>query len=132
MSPRFATDVVTFYHPGFWDLDSADAVRDWAADHPDRFWRRVLDTLAETEVTGIELTFAPGDIDSALRAYGSAEAFRRELAAGAWPSSAPSSATATPPTGGMATTFPRSSPTPSAAPPSSPRWAPTSSSPDCR
>ncbi|MFF4029250.1 sugar phosphate isomerase/epimerase family protein [Streptomyces sviceus] len=80
MSPRFATDVVTFYHPGFWDLDSADAVRDWAADHPDRFWRRVLDTLAETEVTGIELTFAPGGIDSALRGYGSALAFRRELA----------------------------------------------------
>ena len=80
MSPRFATDVITFYHPGFWGLDSADAVRDWAADHPDRFWQRVLDTLAETEVTGIELTFAPGGIDSALRAYGSAKAFRRELA----------------------------------------------------
>ncbi|WP_329269661.1 sugar phosphate isomerase/epimerase [Streptomyces pseudovenezuelae] len=80
MSPRFATDVITFYHPGFWNLGSADAVRDWAASHPDRFWRRVLDTLAETEVTGIELTFAPGGIDSALRAYGSAQAFRRELA----------------------------------------------------
>ena len=80
MSPRFATDVITFHHPGFWDLDSAGAVRDWAADHPDRFWQRVLDTLAETEVTGIELTFAPGDIDSVLRAHGSAEAFRRELA----------------------------------------------------
>ena len=25
MSPRFATDVITFYHPGFWGLDSADA-----------------------------------------------------------------------------------------------------------
>jgi len=80
MSPRFATDVVTFHHPGFWDLDSADAVRAWAADSPDRFWGRVLDTLGETEVTGIELTFAPGGIDSALGAFGSAEAFRRELA----------------------------------------------------
>ncbi|MET7686472.1 sugar phosphate isomerase/epimerase [Streptomyces sp. NPDC005483] len=81
MSPRFATDVITFYHPGFWDLDSADAVRAWAAEHPDRFWQRVMDTLAETEVTGIELTFAPGDMNSALRAFGSAEVFRRELSA---------------------------------------------------
>lgn len=81
MSPRFATDVITFYHPGFWDLDSAAAVRDWAADHPDRFWQRVMHTLAETEVSGIELTFAPGDPDSALRAFGSAKAFRSELSA---------------------------------------------------
>jgi len=79
MNPRFATDVITFYHPGFWDLVSAEAVREWAVVHPDRFWERVMDTLAETEVTGIELTFAPGGIDSALRAFGSAEAFRREL-----------------------------------------------------
>ncbi|MGC0398950.1 sugar phosphate isomerase/epimerase [Streptomyces sp. SAI-126] len=81
MNPRFATDVITFYHPGFWDLESAEAVRDWAAAHPDRFWHRVMDTLAETEVTGVELTFAPGGMDSALRAFGSAEAFRRELSA---------------------------------------------------
>ncbi|WP_328751855.1 sugar phosphate isomerase/epimerase [Streptomyces sp. NBC_00285] len=81
MNPRFATDVITFFHPGFWDLESADAVRAWAAAHPDRFWQRVLDTLAETEVTGIELTFAPGDIGSAVRAFGSAASFRRELAA---------------------------------------------------
>ncbi|MEU1475248.1 sugar phosphate isomerase/epimerase [Streptomyces sp. NPDC005760] len=81
MSPRLATDVITFYHPGFWGLDSADAVRAWAAEHPDRFWQRVMETLAETEVTGIELTFAPGDMNSALRAFGSAEGFRRALSA---------------------------------------------------
>ncbi|MEU6351451.1 sugar phosphate isomerase/epimerase [Streptomyces sp. NPDC047072] len=80
MTPRFATDVITFYHPGFWGLESAEAVRDWAARHPDVFWERVMYTLAETDVTGIELTFAPGDLDSALRAFGSADGFRRELA----------------------------------------------------
>ncbi|MFF0013980.1 sugar phosphate isomerase/epimerase family protein [Streptomyces sp. NPDC005374] len=80
MNPRFATDVITFFHPGFWGLESADAVRVWAKAHPDRFWQRVMDTLAETEVTGIELTFAPGDIDSAVRGFGSAASFRRELA----------------------------------------------------
>ncbi|MEV0638380.1 sugar phosphate isomerase/epimerase [Streptomyces sp. NPDC050619] len=81
MTPRFATDVVTFYHPGFWGLDSPDAVRDWALAHPERFWERVMDALAEAQVTGIELTFAPGDIDSALRAFGDASSFRRALAA---------------------------------------------------
>ncbi|NEC91027.1 sugar phosphate isomerase/epimerase [Streptomyces sp. SID12501] len=81
MTARFATDVVTFYHPGFWDLTSADAVRDWASANPESFWHRVMDALAEAGVTGIELTFAPGDIESALRAFGSAPAFRRELTA---------------------------------------------------
>ena len=80
-APRFATDVITFYHPGFWGLDSADALRTWARDHPRPFWERVMDALAKAGVTGLELTFAPGDIDSALRAFGSAASFRRELAA---------------------------------------------------
>ncbi|WP_416962603.1 sugar phosphate isomerase/epimerase family protein [Streptomyces sp. Agncl-13] len=79
MTPRFATDVVTFYHPDFWGLPSADAVRAWALAHPERFWARVMDALDEAGVTGIELTFAPGDIESALRAFGSAQGFRREL-----------------------------------------------------
>lgn len=79
MSPRFATDIVTFYHPDFWDLPSADAVRAWALAHPELFWARVMDALDEAGVTGLELTFAPGDIASALRAFGSAQGFRREL-----------------------------------------------------
>lgn len=79
-APRFATDVITFYHPGFWGLESAEAVREWAARHPEVFWERVMSALAETEVTGIELTFAPGDLTSALRAFGSGDGFRRALA----------------------------------------------------
>ncbi|WP_328685653.1 sugar phosphate isomerase/epimerase family protein [Streptomyces sp. NBC_00343] len=79
MTPRFATDVVTFYHPDFWELPSPDAVRAWALAHPELFWARVMDALDEAGVTGIELTFAPGDIESALRAFGSAQGFRREL-----------------------------------------------------
>ncbi|WP_405854835.1 sugar phosphate isomerase/epimerase [Streptomyces sp. NBC_01515] len=79
MTPRFATDIVTFYHPDFWELPSADAVRAWALAHPELFWERVMDALDEAGVTGIELTFAPGDIESALRAFGSAQGFRREL-----------------------------------------------------
>ncbi|WP_210571582.1 sugar phosphate isomerase/epimerase [Streptomyces sp. GESEQ-4] len=79
MTPRFATDIITFYHPDFWGLESADAVRDWASANPESFWQRVMDALTEAGVTGIELTFAPGDIDSALRAFGSTRAFRRAL-----------------------------------------------------
>ncbi|MGW1752548.1 sugar phosphate isomerase/epimerase family protein [Streptomyces sp. NPDC002092] len=81
MTPRFATDVITFYHPDFWGLDSADALRDWARDHPRPFWERVMEALTQAGVTGLELTFAPGDIDSVLRAFGSAASLRRELAA---------------------------------------------------
>jgi len=80
-APRFATDIITFYHPEFWGLASADAFRDWATQHPDRFWERVLDALTEAGVTGLELTFAPGDIDSVLRTFGDAPSFRRDLAA---------------------------------------------------
>jgi inosose dehydratase len=76
---EFATDVITFYHPGFWGLESAEAFRAWAVENPEGFWQRVMDTLAEAGVTGIELTFAPGDIGSVLRAFGSAAAFRAEL-----------------------------------------------------
>ncbi|MFC8519287.1 sugar phosphate isomerase/epimerase family protein [Streptomyces sp. NPDC057257] len=81
MTPRFATDVITFYHPRFWSLDSAEAVRDWALAHPERFWERIMGALVESGVTGVELTFAPGDIASVLRAFGSASGFRGELAA---------------------------------------------------
>ena len=77
--PRFATDIITFYHPEFWGLESADAFREWAGKNPERFWERVLDALTEAGVTGIELTFAPGDIDSVLRTFGDAPSFRRDL-----------------------------------------------------
>ncbi|HTJ66132.1 MAG TPA: sugar phosphate isomerase/epimerase [Actinospica sp.] len=76
----FATDVITFYHPEFWGLDSAAALRSWAMENPREFWLRVMDALTEAGVCGIELTFAPGDIGSVLRAFGSAAAFRDELA----------------------------------------------------
>ncbi|MFF7469054.1 TIM barrel protein [Streptomyces sp. NPDC008092] len=79
MTPRFATDIITFYHPDFWGLGSDGAVRDKALADPVAFWERVMDALTESGVTGIELTFAPGDIGSVLRAFGSASAFRREL-----------------------------------------------------
>lgn len=79
MSTRYATDMITFYHPGFWGLGSTEELFDWATAHPDAFWDKVMGTLADTGVAGIELTFGPGNIDNVLKAFGSAKAFRAEL-----------------------------------------------------
>jgi inosose dehydratase len=77
--PHFATDIITFYHPAFWGLETPDKVRELALADAGAFWARILDALALAGVTGVELTFAPGDIESALRAFGSASSFRRAL-----------------------------------------------------
>ena len=76
---KFATDLVTFYAPSFWggagDLDDLDALVDAGGWDPVRFWERVLDCTREAGLDGIEITFPPGDWQSALQAYGSARAF---------------------------------------------------------
>lgn len=79
MSTLIATDIVTFYHNGYWGLAPDDNLADWVADHVDTFWERVLGVLVETGVSGIELTFAPGNIQNVLKGFGSAKAFRAEL-----------------------------------------------------
>ena len=79
MSFTLATDIITFYHPTFWGLQSFDQVLAWGGDNPRPFWDKVLHTLAETGVTGLELTFGPGSIEGALRAYGSAKDFKTAL-----------------------------------------------------
>lgn len=79
MSTLVATDIVTFYHNGFWGLAPGDNLASWVESHVDRFWEKVLGVLVETGVTGIELTFAPGNIENVVRGLGSARAFRAEL-----------------------------------------------------
>lgn len=75
----FAVDLITLYHPSFWGVtDHASFVARADAD-PAAVWDRLLDTVAETGVTGIEVTFAPGNIDTALRAYGDAAGLRTAL-----------------------------------------------------
>lgn len=76
---RLATDMITFYHPRFWGLSADEPLGEWAASHLDIFWDKVLKTLQETGVTGLELTFPPGSIDNVIKGFGSAKAFRREL-----------------------------------------------------
>lgn len=79
MAKRFATDIITFYHPQFWGLQSAGELQTWVAGNLDRFWEKVLDALEETNVPGIELTFGAGSIPNVLKAFGSAKAFGQEL-----------------------------------------------------
>lgn len=76
---KFATDLVTFYAPAYWggagtldDIQSALRAGGW---EPRRFWERVLDGTRDAGLDGIEITFPPGDWQSALEAYGSAQSF---------------------------------------------------------
>ena len=79
MASVLATDMITFYHPGFWGLQSFEEFQNWVSGNPDRFWGTVMQTLVETGVTGIELTFGPASIENALKAFGSGAAFKHAL-----------------------------------------------------
>ncbi len=80
---RFATDLCTFYDPRIWGIEGgyADIGSLFDSDKWDEasFWNRVLTDVAAAGLEGIEITFPPGDWTSALRAFGSAEAFRSEV-----------------------------------------------------
>ncbi|HWJ72826.1 MAG TPA: sugar phosphate isomerase/epimerase [Kaistia sp.] len=79
MTALFATDMITFYHPGFWGLGTMEELEAFASAKPDAFWDKVMITLSEAGVTGIELTFGPASIDNVLKGFGSAKAFRSAL-----------------------------------------------------
>lgn len=81
MPTTFATDIVTFYNPLFWGLSSPAELEQWTIENPTRFWGGVLDAMNVAGFQGLELTFGPGSIESALRAFGTAAAFRAELSA---------------------------------------------------
>jgi inosose dehydratase len=79
-APRaFGVDLITFFGPRFWGLDSADLFRSEVTTEPRRFWDSTLDALGEAGISEFEMTFSPADPASALVAYGSADAFKREL-----------------------------------------------------
>ncbi|SHF49316.1 inosose dehydratase [Kaistia soli DSM 19436] len=81
MTTLFATDMITFYQPAFWGLDTTDELNAFASSKPDAFWDKVMAALSEAGVSGIELTFGPGSIDNVLKAFGSAKAFGSTLEA---------------------------------------------------
>lgn len=84
MSPnlRWSTDIVTFFNPTYWGMPADLPYSDWEKlvdDDPQRFFDGMLDGAAEAGLSGIELAPAPGGWTNALRAYGSAAAFKKEL-----------------------------------------------------
>jgi sugar phosphate isomerase/epimerase len=76
---RFGVDLVTFFHPGFWGVESFSGIIDHARNQPRAFWDRILDSVQSSGVTGVELTFSPFNWQDAIKTYGSIEAFAAEL-----------------------------------------------------
>lgn len=76
----FGVDLITFFHPGFWGLANEEEIFAHGANEPRAFWDRILDTLQESGVKGIELTFGPFGPDSLIKGYGSIAAVKDELA----------------------------------------------------
>ena len=80
---KFATDLCTFYNPEFWGGEGGYAdignLFSWGTWNELTFWNRVLDSVRDAGLDGIEITFAPGDWTSALTAYGSAQGFADEV-----------------------------------------------------
>jgi sugar phosphate isomerase/epimerase len=76
---RFGVDLVTFFHPGFWGVDSYDAIIEHAKAEPRKFWDKILDSIQASGVTGVELTFSPFNWQDAIKTYGSVEGFAAEL-----------------------------------------------------
>lgn len=80
---KFATDLCTFYNPQIWGQEGGYAsigeLFTWGKWNEADFWKRVLKDVSDSGLDGIEITFSPGDWTSALRAYGTAEAFAEDV-----------------------------------------------------
>ena len=76
----FGVDLVTFYHPGFWGVDTEADIQRIGRVDPDRIWATIMDALVAAGVSAMEVTFAPADVETAIRAFGSAKEFKAELA----------------------------------------------------
>lgn len=78
-SSRLAVDLITFYHPAFWGVETTVEVNNLAEADPKGFWDKMLSAIEETGVTGVECTFGPFSVQMAIRAYGSVEAVKTEM-----------------------------------------------------
>ncbi len=75
---RLALDLITLYGPEFWGVDDHDGL---VALDPSSTWERMLDTISQLQIGGVEVTFPPGDLATAHRAYGSNQGLLDALAA---------------------------------------------------
>lgn len=76
----WVAQVITFYAPSFWGLDSDEQLSEYARSAPREFFDRLLDAIAQTGVRRIELCMAPGDWQAAREAFGGGAATRAALA----------------------------------------------------
>jgi inosose dehydratase len=79
--PEYGVDLITFFHPAFWGLDSDAAVLEWCREHPEAMWHRLLGAFTSCGTSRVEVTFPPLDFRGALTAFGSATDVRHALAA---------------------------------------------------
>ncbi len=77
---QFGVDLITFYHPDFWNVRNYDDIVELRRKDPLALWSTILDGITKAGITLLEMTFPPADWHSAVEAYGSAFAFRKELA----------------------------------------------------
>jgi sugar phosphate isomerase/epimerase len=75
MEFRFGVDLITFYHPSFWGAEDRASFEKVALEDPRRFWDRIAESVLAAGITGVEVTFPPGDWETAVRTFGSAAAF---------------------------------------------------------
>lgn len=75
----FGVDLITFFDPGFWGIDTVEDLQVLAASDPRRVWDTMLDALQQADIAELEMTFGPADRATAIAAYGSVTAFATEL-----------------------------------------------------
>ena len=76
---KLAVDLVTFFHPQFWGVDTHQSIFEIAETKPDLFWEKMLDTVAAAGLTGIEPTFSPFNWQHALKTFGSVDGFSKAM-----------------------------------------------------
>lgn len=79
MAIRFAVDMITLYDTDFWEIDDFYDFYNPEVFPPKDFWDKALDSLAETGIEGIRITFGPSHWKNALAYYGSGKAFGAAL-----------------------------------------------------
>lgn len=74
-------ELVTFYDPTFWGVESNERLIAKAKEEPRQFWDRLLESVEATGVQAVETCFAPGHLQGAMASYGNPESFAGALEA---------------------------------------------------
>lgn len=79
MEYRYGVDLITFYDPSFWGETDREGFERQALADPRRFWERIVESVTSAGISGIEVTFPPGNWEVAVKTYGSAADFQKFL-----------------------------------------------------